>query len=629
MKRFLTLLTLSFLSTSTFVKAGKFNILDLPTSPEERTASLRAKANRLQKKINNTKNVDLIEALTQQKRFVDTLLDNSLTDELYDTYDNIKNKKGKIKATFLEEIRQTDDKSLSHKIYRTLRAEIYAPESQEGRELEAAIRAFERTTYGREVDKDAEATGRLLTSIAPHIQKADQKIDAYMANAGKIKADFQRIKESGDERDLKILEHWLPYESDGGRIVREALDRLSSIGTSLVPESDPKSDPKTDSTGYPLRMFREHQAQDILGYKSIKRRLEPLLAHYRQLKQDAPAFINSVFSGANGYAKLEEDLSIHYDPHSADMPREVREFLFIMGKIRQLPLLLTNLKQLQPQAQEGLLLEQPQHFFTQDFSSGYEAFLPAPGEVSEQETPTFIASVFSAGSDYGKLEQRLFSLYGDDSRGTPPEVKEFLHIMKEIRELPLQIMMLKQFQPQAQELLGSLPSLGLAHVPSLELNAAPASSSNNSARITYENYWKDFLPKMGESFRGYNHSPLPDAEILKVLFPGLREGEVPSLEVAKAKFSELAKGGRPYAKLFTPPESVGSSSESSSGSSRSESMGSSYEEYFRGDFLQKMGNSFRKYNNSTLSDDAILKVLFPNLPEGEVPLTFALYIVGR
>ncbi|MBX9621312.1 MAG: hypothetical protein K2X28_04700 [Alphaproteobacteria bacterium] len=75
-----------------------------------------------------------------------------------------------------------------------------------------------------------------------------------------------------------------------------------------------------------------------------------------------------------------------------------------------------------------------------------------------------------------------------------------------------------------------------------------------STRNPYENYWKDFLPRMGDSFRQYNRSPLLDAEILKVLFPHLSEGQIPDLETAKARFSALAEAGRPYAKLFTPPE---------------------------------------------------------------------------
>ncbi|MBX9621951.1 MAG: hypothetical protein K2X28_08045 [Alphaproteobacteria bacterium] len=138
--------------------------------------------------------------------------------------------------------------------------------------------------------------------------------------------------------------------------------------------------------------------------------------------------------------------------------------------------------------------------------------------------------------------------------------------------------------------------------------AVPIASISSMDR-SYEEYFRgEFLQKMGDSFREYNRSTLSNDAILKALFPSLPEGEVPPLEVAKAKFSELAKGGRPYAKLFTPPESVGSSS-----------MDRSYEDYFRGDFLQKMGDSFREYNRSTLSNGAILKVLFPSLREGQIP----------
>ncbi|MBX9621311.1 MAG: NUDIX domain-containing protein [Alphaproteobacteria bacterium] len=145
-------------------------------------------------------------------------------------------------------------------------------------------------------------------------------------------------------------------------------------------------------------------------------------------------------------------------------------------------------------------------------------------------------------------------------------------------------------------------------VPAAQTSAPKPVSSYEESVLSYQNYWKEFLQKMGDSFREYNRSTLSNDAILKALFPSLPEGEVPPLEVAKAKFSELAKGGRPYAKLFTPPESVGSSS-----------MDRSYEDYFRGDFLQKMGDSFREYNRSTLSNGAILKVLFPSLREGQIP----------
>ncbi|MBX9621084.1 MAG: hypothetical protein K2X28_03500 [Alphaproteobacteria bacterium] len=81
------------------------------------------------------------------------------------------------------------------------------------------------------------------------------------------------------------------------------------------------------------------------------------------------------------------------------------------------------------------------------------------------------------------------------------------------------------------------------------------SGSFSAPKSSYENYWnKDFLPKMGDSFREYNRAALSNDAILKALFPGLREGEIPDRERAKAKFSELAKAGRPYAKLFMPPE---------------------------------------------------------------------------
>jgi hypothetical protein len=491
MKRFLTLLTLSFLSTSTLAKAGNFNILELPTTPEKRTASLRAKADRLQRKIDNTENADLKQSLTQQREVVNTLLHIPLTEfteitEQYWLYDSAKNKKDEINARiytpFLHEMRQGNTRSQFNKIYRTLRTEIYAPESQESRDLDAAIRAF-GGTFGEEVSKDtlkaAERYLKMQRLIAPHIQTADKIIEEYMANAGRIEADFNRIKESGDERDLKILEHWLPYESDGGRIVRQALGRLSSIGTSLVPESDPKHQ-------YPPMYraeYREHQIYDILGYKALEDKLAPILGLYRQSRHDAPDFIASVFSGASEYAKLEAGLFSRYGYYSADTPREVQEFLGIMGKIRQLPFLLTTLKELQPKAQEELLrarekLSLDRKFVGHDVSSGYQSFVQIPGEVSEQETSSFIYSIFSGESDYAKLEEGLGWHYGGHSFGTPPEVRNFLGIMKEIREVPILLTILSELRPKAQEIL-SISGGGGDVAPDLDFSSAAVSSSHH------------------------------------------------------------------------------------------------------------------------------------------------------
>ncbi|MBX9621852.1 MAG: hypothetical protein K2X28_07525 [Alphaproteobacteria bacterium] len=136
-------------------------------------------------------------------------------------------------------------------------------------------------------------------------------------------------------------------------------------------------------------------------------------------------------------------------------------------------------------------------------------------------------------------------------------------------------------------------------------------------------FFDDFLPKMEARFSQLNGFS-PPKQLLEVMFPSqtslLKDFSLQSLQ------KRMEESGI-YRDLFQPPSppefqpsrDIGSSPASSSGPLRSESMGRSYEDYFRGDFLQKMGDSFRKYNNSTLSNDAILKVLFPNLPEGEVP----------
>lgn len=103
--------------------------MSYPQPPKKRTASLRAKADRLQRKIDNTENAGLIEALIEQREVVNTLSHSPLTDTLYHTYEDAKDKKSRINLTFLEEIRKGTHKPQFAKIYRTLRAEIYAPES--------------------------------------------------------------------------------------------------------------------------------------------------------------------------------------------------------------------------------------------------------------------------------------------------------------------------------------------------------------------------------------------------------------------------------------------------------------------------------------------------------------------
>ncbi|MBX9620522.1 MAG: hypothetical protein K2X28_00565 [Alphaproteobacteria bacterium] len=104
---------------------------------------------------------------------------------------------------------------------------------------------------------------------------------------------------------------------------------------------------------------------------------------------------------------------------------------------------------------------------------------------------------------------------------------------------------LDQLVPQINQDYGSARSIASTSGP----------SRSESMDRSYEDYFRgEFLQRMGDSFREYNRSTLSDDAILKVLFPNLPEGEVPSLEVAKARFSELAKAGRPYAKLFTPSE---------------------------------------------------------------------------
>jgi hypothetical protein len=330
MKRYLTLLTISFLSSSTLAKAG-FDIFDPPTSPAGRAGSLRAKADRLQKNIGNTQNEGLVKTLTTQRGIINRLLNAPLNEKDSSDYFEAKEQKYNIKRTFVEEVRNGMHEQQFNKIDRTLRAEIYARESQEFKDLDAAIQLFSQIRsdrYSFDIGP-IKAAGRYLKMeklIAPHIQKADKIIENHMAEAEKIKA-------SGVKRDLEILIRRLNYASDEYETVGQALNLLEQINR----ENE----------------YSEYLTESLLGYKALEDKLKPLLSPFRQSRQDAPAFMASVFSGASEYAKLEEGLSSLYS-YQYGAPPEVQEFLGIMNEIRGLPFLLMRLKELQPKAQELL-----------------------------------------------------------------------------------------------------------------------------------------------------------------------------------------------------------------------------------------------------------------------------------
>ncbi|MBX9621493.1 MAG: hypothetical protein K2X28_05650 [Alphaproteobacteria bacterium] len=173
------------------------------------------------------------------------------------------------------------------------------------------------------------------------------------------------------------------------------------------------------------------------------------------------------------------------------------------------------------------------------------------------------------------------------------------------------------FPPPPSSLLLDVEVKGDSLAPSI------ASTSHGSLEANpYTEYWRGFLPKMGDSFREYNKSSLSDDEIMKVLFPLVPSGQFPDLETARQKFSLLAQGNRPYAQLFNPPSTseAGEFELSSAMSSPTDdpSLPSPYTEYWK-EFLPKMGDSFREYNKSSLSDDEIMKVLFPLVPSGQFP----------
>lgn len=96
MKRYLTLLTVSFLSTTTLVKAGGFDIFNLPEDHNEKMSSLQAKAAKLQENIDNTENADLRGAFIRQQGVINGFLNFPLSDPAYDVYFEVQGQKTKI-----------------------------------------------------------------------------------------------------------------------------------------------------------------------------------------------------------------------------------------------------------------------------------------------------------------------------------------------------------------------------------------------------------------------------------------------------------------------------------------------------------------------------------------------------
>ncbi|MBX9786668.1 MAG: hypothetical protein K2Y08_04960 [Alphaproteobacteria bacterium] len=391
MKRYLTLLTISFLSTSTLAKAG-FDIFDPPTNPSGRAGSLRAKADRLQKNIGNTQNEGLIKAFTTQRDFINRHLNTPLNERDSNAYFEIKDQKYNIKHTFVAEVRNEMHEQQFNKIYSIVRSKIYAPESQEFKDLDAALQFVRQIKSDRYVGiGPIKAAGRYLKMeklIAPHIQKAEKTIEKEMAEAKKIKA-------SGVKRDLEILIRRLDY-GDEFKTVGQALNLLEQI--------DRENE------------YSEYLTENILSYKALEDKLKPLLTPFRQSKQETPSFIASVLAGASDYAKLEEGLSSRYS-YQYDTPKEVEEFLSIMKEIRVLPLLLTRLKELRPKAQE--LLDNP---LLGDETSNFKQMDVDLGSYSDSDSESSDSSSHNDEVSHQPNSARRVPMPIEDSPKVKPEV---------------------------------------------------------------------------------------------------------------------------------------------------------------------------------------------------------------
>jgi hypothetical protein len=328
MKRYLTLLTLSFLSTSTLVNAGKIDIFDLPKDPEERKLSLTAKAARLQQNIDGTQDEILIEAFNIQRRVITNLLNNPLAEQNYDGYFGAQEQIKEIKANFLKKVHNREFDSQFDKIERILRSGIYTYESQEFNDLQMAMQNIGTlySDYNRESEqlKGAARYLKMEKVVNRHIQKAD----SIMAD---IMAEAELRRNSNLLEELEEIQKTLPYRSEDEDLVWTALRSMRAIQ-----ESRDERD----------------IIQAVLEYRALKEKLEPFLLKHRNLKQETSHFVHSILTGH--YTELEKGLSNLRFEYGTPEHRDVNDFLRFIGQVKELPGLLSRFKELEPKV--GALL---------------------------------------------------------------------------------------------------------------------------------------------------------------------------------------------------------------------------------------------------------------------------------
>lgn len=334
MKRYLTLLTLSFLSTTTLVEAVKLNILELPADLEERSQSLTAKAEKLQQNIDYTENEDLKEAFTSKYRIVRTLIDNPLLSEQDgEAYKAANEKRNMIATNFYRNAYQRDAYEKLTNITRYSELGIYPEDSQEGRDLkEIAESIREIRAWGQSEEYKVKGASGYL--------KREKRANQLLENIDEIKkeilAEAESIKAGPLLSELREIRKALPKHLDGDNDLEKIGNVLNCIRDICENE-------------YEYDIIRS-----VIRYREVKEELPSLLENCRKLIKHTPSFVSSVLSG--DYIGLEERISsipyrscFPYQYNDSDSGREeMNQLSIIMEHIRQLPVLLKKYNELLP-----------------------------------------------------------------------------------------------------------------------------------------------------------------------------------------------------------------------------------------------------------------------------------------
>lgn len=397
MKRYLTLLTVSFLSTTTLAEAVKLNIHELPADHEERTKSLTAKAEKLEKNINYTENEGLKEVFTTKYRIVRTLIDNPLLSEQdAEAYKAANEQRNMIAANFYHNEYQRGAYEKLENIKGYSESGIYPEDSQEGRDLKEIAESIKKIWAWRATEEDK------LKGIAGYL-KREKRANQLSENIDEIKREIfveaESIKAGPLLSELREIEKTLPkdvYSNDVNKI-NDALHCIQSICES---EDEPQI------------------IKYVIRYRKIKEGLLSL-EEYRELIKDSPLLVFNVLSGE--YLELEEKIATHLYNYNHPVREEMNEVFRIMEQVKMLPLLLKRLNELAPKVEGALArterLEEAQRLEEErellssfaapssGFSFGVEGDFPLdpfPSSSSSSSTPAVEPDL--------KVENPLFSM---------------------------------------------------------------------------------------------------------------------------------------------------------------------------------------------------------------------------